>query len=69
MQQHVNSSKEYMQQGTILVFGPVLDPNGVFGLAIIAVDYEDQVTRLIENDPASKINKYEYYPLMAIVPE
>ena len=69
MQQHVSYLKEYMQQGLMLIFGPVLDPNGVFGLEIISVDSEDQVIRLIENDPASRINKYEYHPMMAIVPE
>jgi uncharacterized protein YciI len=68
MLQHVDYWKKYMQEGIMLVFGPVLDPNGVYGLGIIAVDDEGQVSDLIANDPASKINRYEYHPIMAVVP-
>jgi uncharacterized protein len=69
MQQHVNYWKEYMEQGIMLVFGPVLDPKGIYGLGIISVDSEDQVPELINNDPASSINSYEYYEMMAVVAE
>ena len=69
MQQHVNYWKEYMKQGIMLILGPVLDPKGVYGLGIIAVDNEDQISELIDNDPASNINTYEYYPMLASVPE
>jgi uncharacterized protein len=37
----------------MLVFGPVLDPNGVYGLGIVAVDNEERVSGLISKDPAS----------------
>ena len=69
MQQHINYWKAYMDRGIMLIFGPVMDPEGVYGLGIIAVDNEAQVKHLIDNDPASKINIYEYHPMMAIVPE
>lgn len=69
MQQHIAYWKAYMEQGIMLVFGPVLDPDGVYGLGIIAVDSEEQVSELIDNDPASKINRYEYHPMLAVVPE
>ncbi|WP_018616129.1 YciI family protein [Segetibacter koreensis] len=69
MQQHVSYWKEYLDKGIMLVFGPVLDPKGVYGLGIIAVDNEEQVKTLIDNDPASAINKYEYHRMMAVVPE
>ena len=61
--------KEYLDKGVMLVFGPVLDPKGVYGLGIIAVDNEEQVKTLIDNEPASAINKYEYHPMMAVVRE
>ena len=67
MQQHINYWKKYMQEGIMLILGPVLDPKGVYGLGIIAVDSEDQVNELLSNDPASKINNYEYYPMLASV--
>lgn len=68
MQQHIAYWKQYMDQGIMLIFGPVLDPKGAYGFGIIAVDSEDQISGLLNNDPASKINKYEYYPMMAVYP-
>jgi uncharacterized protein YciI len=66
MHEHVTYWTEYMKQGIMLVFGPVMHPNGVYGLGIVAVDNEDQLKKLIDGDPASKINKYEYYPISAL---
>ena len=68
MQQHIVYWKRYMDQGIMLIFGPVMDPEAVYGLGIVAVDDEQQVKELIDNDPASKINIYEYHPMMAMVP-
>ena len=68
MLQHVAYWTEYMNKGMVLVFGPVMDPKEIYGLGIVAVDQEDQLKTLIENDPAGKINRYEYYPMRAMVP-
>lgn len=68
MQAHIAYWKPYLEDGTMLIFGPVLDPAATYGMGIIAVDNESQVPDLINNDPASTINKYEYYPMMAVVP-
>lgn len=68
MMKHVAYWTEIMNQGKVLVFGPVLDPHSVYGLGIIVVDNEQEVIDFIENDPASKINKYEYFPMRAMVP-
>jgi uncharacterized protein len=69
MKQHVVYWKERMDQGKVLVFGPVLDPNAVYGLGIVAVNDEEEVKDFIAGDPANKINSYEYYPMLAVVPE
>jgi uncharacterized protein YciI len=69
MQQHIAYWKQYMDEGIMHIFGPVLDPNGVYGLGIIYVESEQQVKELTTNDPASKINTYEYYPMMAVTRE
>ena len=69
MQQHVVYWKERMDLGKVLVFGPVLDPDAVYGLGIVAVDDEQEVKEFIAGDPAYKINSYEYYPMLAVVPE
>jgi uncharacterized protein YciI len=67
MNQHVAYWKKHMDEGIAIVFGPVLDPNGVYGFGIISVHDEGQVTRFIKNDPAAAINSYEYYPMLAVV--
>jgi len=68
MMEHVAYWTEIMNQGKVLAFGPVLDPSEVYGLGIISVDNEEEVKDFIANDPAAKINKYEYFPMKAIVP-
>jgi uncharacterized protein YciI len=68
MMKHVAYWTDIMNQGKVLAFGPVLDPSEVYGLGIISVGSEQEVEDLIANDPASKINRYEYFPMKAIVP-
>lgn len=68
MMKHVGYWTEIMNQGKVLAFGPVLDPSEIYGLGIISVDSEQEVKDFIANDPASKINRYEYFPMKAIVP-
>ncbi|HEX5001720.1 MAG TPA: YciI family protein [Bacteroidia bacterium] len=68
MMQHVAYWTEIMNQGKVIAFGPVFDPKEVYGLGIIAVEDEKEVEEFISNDPAGKINKYEYFPMKALVP-
>ncbi|MDN3584831.1 YciI family protein [Mucilaginibacter flavus] len=69
MQQHVAYNKSFLDEGIILVYGPVMDPAGVYGLGIFEVDDEEQVKTILNGDPASTIARYEYYPMMAVTPE
>ena len=68
MQEHVGYWMELMKQGKVVVFGPVLDPQSVYGLGVVGVDSEEEVKQMTANDPAININRYEYYPMMAITP-
>lgn len=68
MMEHIAYWTEIMNQGKVLAFGPVLDPNEVYGLGIISVDSEEEVKEFIANDPAAKIDRYEYFSMKAIVP-
>jgi hypothetical protein len=63
MMQHVAYWTDLMNKGIAIVFGPVLDTKGTFGIGIIAVDTEDQVNLITTNDPAAKLNKYEVLPM------
>jgi len=67
MQQHVVYWRELMDKGKVLVFGPVMDPKAVYGLGIIEAENEEEVKAFIANDPATKINTYEFYPMRAVV--
>lgn len=69
MQQHIVYWNDIMNKGMVLAFGPVLDPQGVYGLGIVEVENEQQVKHLIENDPANGLNTYEYYLMKAVTPK
>jgi len=68
MQQHVAYWTEKLKEGKVYAFGPVFDPRGTYGLGIVSVDNEQEVKDLAANDPGGKINKYEYFPMKAVVP-
>ncbi|QNF35475.1 hypothetical protein HUW51_23215 [Adhaeribacter swui] len=67
MQQHVQYGQQFLANGKMLVFGPVLDPAATYGVAILAVSDENEVIEFIQNDPASKINQYAYFRMLAMV--
>lgn len=67
MQQHLAYWRDLMDKGMVIVFGPVMDPKGAYGFGVIEVENEEQVHAFIANDPASKINTYEFYPMRAII--
>jgi hypothetical protein len=69
MLQHVAYWTEKLKQGKVYAFGPVIDPKEIYGLGIVAVENEQELKDIIANDPAGKINKYEYFPMRAVVPE
>jgi hypothetical protein len=68
MQQHVGYWAELMNKGMVIVFGPVFDPAGAYGMGVVEVENEGQLQELTGNDPAAKINKYEYWPMRAVTP-
>jgi hypothetical protein len=67
MQQHVGYWTGLMQQGIAIVFGPVLNPAGVHGIGVVAVDDPGQLESIMANDPANGLNQYEYFPMAAAV--
>ena len=68
MQKHLVYWNNLMSQGKVLAFGPVLDPQGAYGLGIVEVENEEEVKELMANDPANGLNKYEYYFMKAVTP-
>lgn len=68
MTQHVAYWKEKMALGKVIVFGPVFDPKGPYGIGIVQVESEEELAGFIDGDPASTINNYEFFPMNAITP-
>ena len=66
MQQHIAYWTCYMNKGMVLAFGPVLDPEGAYGLGIVEVENEQQMQDMIASDPANGLNNYEYYLMKAV---
>ncbi|MGC1389945.1 MAG: YciI family protein [Bacteroidales bacterium] len=66
MQKHVDYWAPYVDDGTVIVLGPVLDPKGGYGIAVIRVDNNDQLKELTDNDPANELNSYEIYPMRVV---
>ena len=69
MLQHITYWTDMQNQGIALVFGPVLNPSAPHGLAIIEVENQEQVPKLIAEDPAviTGIMTTEFYPMKAII--
>jgi len=66
MQQHVAYWKGLMDRGLVIVFGPVADPKGVYGVAILELEEEADANALGINDPTMKANvgfHFEVYPM------
>jgi uncharacterized protein len=66
MQSHVAYWAPYVNDGTVIVLGPVMDPKGGFGIAVVRVDSDGQLQQLLANDPANGLNSYECYPMRAV---
>jgi len=69
MQKHVVYWTNLMNKGFVVAFGPVLDPAGVYGLGIISVESDELLKTMMQEDPANGLNRYEWYPMMAVVPQ
>jgi|SRR5579859_2437896 len=66
MQNHVAYWAPYVNDGTVIVLGPVMDPKGGYGIAVVRVDSDEHLQQLIKEDPANGLNSYEYYPMRAV---
>jgi hypothetical protein len=63
MQRHVAYWTEKANLGIAIVFGPVLDPKGVYGIGVYDVQDEPEMHAFIEHDPANGLLHYEVLPM------
>ena len=52
MAEHVSYWSDLRDRGIAVVFGPVLDPSGVWGLAVVEATTNDEVEEIRAHDPA-----------------
>jgi uncharacterized protein len=70
MQAHAAHLMGWMQKGKIIVFGPVADPKGPWGLGVMRVSSEDEMREIEQNDPVIKSGRgfsYEVLPMLRAV--
>jgi len=72
MGEHAAYWMSMLNAGTVLLFGPVMDPNGPFGMGVMEADDEAHARRHTDADPAVKAGvgfKVEITPMQAITRE
>ena len=63
MNQHVEYWSDKAACGIAIVFGPVMDPKGVYGIGVYQVQDEAEMHALLEHDPANGLLQYEVLPM------
>jgi hypothetical protein len=66
MNNHVVYWKNLLEKKIAILFGPVFDPKGGYGIGVIAVDDEEEIKNIIDNDPAKIFCIHEYYFMRAV---
>ena len=69
MAEHADYWRRYAAEGTALVFGPVDDPSGSWGVGIFECADAEQARRLADADPAitSGMCTYEVLPMLGAI--
>jgi len=70
MEEHAQYWRQHMAEGKVVVFGPVLDPKGVWGLGVLRARDEAEVESLQANDPVILSKRgfaYEMLPMATAV--
>lgn len=70
MMAHVEYMRGPLAQGRVLIYSPVADPDGSWGMAVVRADSQQELEQLRDGDPAhhAGIGVTDWLPLpMAIV--
>jgi uncharacterized protein len=51
MERHAAHWQPYLQSGQMVIFGPVLDDSGSWGLGVVEADDEDELRAFAARDP------------------
>jgi uncharacterized protein YciI len=70
MKEHAGFWQEQADAGTAIVVGPVFDPAGAWGMALVEVDDEPAAHALLQDDPIITANMgfaYEVLPVPSLI--
>ena len=56
MQRHIGYWKKLVENRTAIVFGPVFDPAGGYGMGIVEVTDKEEANDILANDPTILAN-------------
>ncbi|HEX3786791.1 MAG TPA: YciI family protein [Pseudonocardiaceae bacterium] len=67
MKEHAAYWKVLAEKGSVVVYGPVDDPAGPWGLGVLLTETEQQARELMDHDPAvsSGMSTYELFPFLS----
>ena len=66
MNKHVTYWRGLLDKGIAIAFGPVMDPKGAFGMAVVEVDNAEQLNEIVAGDPANGLQKFATFPMRAV---
>lgn len=72
MGRHATYWMAMMKEGAVIVFGPVMDPNGPYGMGVMEGADEGEIKRRADADPIMQAGigfKVEIMPMRAITRE
>ena len=71
MDEHIRYWKALQEQGFVLVYGPVIDAKGSWGMGIIETEDIVVAREFAANDPTIKagLHTIEVSPMKAVLPE
>jgi uncharacterized protein YciI len=66
MAEHMQYWQRLLHEGRVVVYGPVADPEGVWGLGVLRAADRAEVLAIGERDPsvASGVNTFEVFEIM-----
>jgi uncharacterized protein len=66
MQEHFGYWSRLVGERRVVIYGPVMDPKGSYGIAVVEVDDDADARQIAENDPAIMSNAgfgFELHPM------
>jgi uncharacterized protein len=65
MKAHAAYTQEQLEAGKVVLYGPVFDARGIFGVGVFAAADEAEVRAIMDRDPTivNGLNTYEVHPM------